>query len=118
MARADQQPPNPDRHIAEQRAKRRGVMALAGQHPPTAGAPAAALARRGHLRRHDLGLERRREPLRLVKPETEVSQAGLLAALDPGDLQGSRMRTYRLGRSRAAKTGHRHRRFEDHALKN
>ena len=32
--------------------------------------------------------------------------------------QGSRMRTYRLGRSRAAKTGHRHRRFEDHALKN
>ena len=32
--------------------------------------------------------------------------------------QGSRMRTYRLGRSRAAKTGHRHRRFEDHALTN
>ncbi len=86
MAGADQQPPDPDRHRAEQRAEGRPVMALAGQPSPAGRAPATTLARHGHLRRHDLGLQRRREPLRLLQPEPELGETGLLFAFDPGDL--------------------------------
>ena len=62
-------------------AERRGVMALAGQPSSTGQAPATTLARHGHLRRHDLSLERRCELLRLIEPEPEFSQADRLAAL-------------------------------------
>src|SRR4051794_30664941 len=61
-------------------------MALAGQQLATSRAPATALAHRGHLCRHDLGLQRRGEPLYLLQPEPEASQAGRLATLDPGNL--------------------------------
>ena len=50
-------------------------MALAGQPSSTGHAPATTLARHGHLRRHDLSLERRCELLRLIEPEPEFSQA-------------------------------------------
>ena len=56
-------------------------MALAGQPSSTGQAPATTLARHGHLRRHDLSLERRCELLRLIEPEPEFSQADRLAAL-------------------------------------
>ncbi len=61
-------------------------MALAGQLLVTSRAPAAALAHRGHLCRHHLGLQRCGEPLHLLKPEPEVSKAGRLVTLDPGNL--------------------------------
>ncbi len=86
MAGTDQQAPDLDRHRAEQRTEGRPGVALAGRHLPAGRAPPAALAHGRHLCRHDLGLERRREPLRLVEPEPEVGQAGLLVALDPCDL--------------------------------
>src|SRR4051812_26243285 len=54
-------------------------MALAGQPSSTGPAPAMTLARHGHLRRHDLSLERRCELLRLGEPQPEVGQARLLA---------------------------------------
>ena len=60
-------------------AERRGVMALAGQPSSTGHAPATTLARHGHLRRHDLSLERRCELLRFIEPEPEFSQADLAA---------------------------------------
>jgi len=86
IAGAGQQPPNPDRHRAEQRAEGRPVVALAGQRSVASRASAAPLARGGHLRRHDLRLQRRGEPLRLLQPEPELGEAGLLFAFDPGDL--------------------------------
>ena len=52
----------------------------------TGPAPATTLARHGHLRRHDLSLERRRELLRLIEPEPEFSQADRLAALNTSNL--------------------------------
>jgi hypothetical protein len=55
----DKQASDPHRHIAEQRAKRNGVVALASQLVPARGAASTALTRHGHLRRHDLGLKRR-----------------------------------------------------------
>jgi hypothetical protein len=61
-------------------------MALADQPSSTGHAPATTLARHGHLRRHDLSLERRRELLRLIEPEPEFSQADRLAALNTSNL--------------------------------
>src|SRR4051812_43048235 len=61
-------------------------MALAGQRTPTGNAPAPPLAHDGQLRRNHLGLERRRELLGLVEPQTEVGQASLLAMLNARDL--------------------------------
>jgi hypothetical protein len=86
VAWAGQQPSNPDRHRAEQRAEGRPVVALAGQRLTAGCTPAAALANGRHLRRHDLGLERGGEPLRLLEPEAELGWTGLLATHDPGDL--------------------------------
>ena len=48
-AGADQPPPDPDRHRAEQRTEGRAVVPLAGQHSPTGGAAAATLAHDRHL---------------------------------------------------------------------
>ena len=76
---------DPHRHIAEQRAECHGVMALTGQ-PAPARRTAAALTHRGHLRRNDLGLKRRGQPLRFGEPKPQVSQAGLLVALDADHL--------------------------------
>jgi hypothetical protein len=57
--------------------------------------------------------------LRFIRTLTATGEIGQTAKCNERHSvnvgQGSRMRTYRLGRSRAAKTGHRHRRFEDHA---
>jgi hypothetical protein len=86
LAGAGQQPPNPDRHRAEQRAEGRPVVPLAGQQSVTSRTPAAPLARGGHLRRYDLGLQRRGEPLHLLEPEAKVGQSDLLATLNAGDL--------------------------------
>jgi len=83
---ADKQPADPDRHVAEQGAKPRPIMALAGQHAPTRNALATALTHHSHLRRHDLSLECCRELLRLSKPKRKLGQAGLLIALDLGNL--------------------------------
>ena len=83
---ADEQPSDAHRHVAEQGAERRGVMALAGQPSSTGHAPATTLARHGHLCRHDLSLERRCELLRLIEPKPELGQAGLLIALDASNL--------------------------------
>src|SRR4051812_15776627 len=86
LAGADEQPSDPHRHVTEQGAEPGPVVAFAGQPAPARLAPATALARHGHLRRHDLSLQRRREPLRLGEPQPELGQAGLLVALDAGDL--------------------------------
>ncbi len=83
---ADEQPANPDRHVAEQGAKPRPIMALAGQHAPARDARATALTHHSHLRRHDLSLECCRELLCLGEPEPKLGQAGLLVALDAGNL--------------------------------
>lgn len=45
-----------------------------------------ALTRRGDLNRHDLGLKRRCQLLRLGQPKSKISQASLLIALDAGHL--------------------------------
>ena len=86
LAGTGQQAPNPDRHVAEQGAKRRAVMALAGQHASANLARAATLPHHGHLRRDHLGLKYGCELLDLREPEPEVGQAGLLIALEAGDL--------------------------------
>src|SRR3954471_11955642 len=86
VAGADEQPPDPDRHVAEQGAERRTVVAFAGQRTSTGDAPATMRAHGGHLRRDHLGLERRRELLRLVEPQPEAGEASLLAALETRDL--------------------------------
>jgi hypothetical protein len=83
---ADEQPADAHRHIAEQGTKLCPIVALAGQHAPTGPAPATALAHHSHLCRYDLSLECRRELLRLSKLKPEFGQAGLLIALDPGNL--------------------------------
>ena len=86
VAGADEQPSDPDRHVAEQGAERRTVVALAGQRTSTGRAPTASLAHDGQLPRNHLGLERRRELLGLVEPQPEVGQASLLATLETRDL--------------------------------
>jgi len=83
---ADEQPADPDRHVAEQGAKPRPTMALAGQHATARDARATALTHHSHLGRHDLSLQRCRELLRLGEPKPKLGQAGLLVALDAGDL--------------------------------
>src|SRR5271166_5817698 len=62
------------------------VMTLAGQNTSASLARVATFAHNGHLRRDHLGLKRRCELLRLREPEPEVGQAGLLIALEAGDL--------------------------------
>jgi hypothetical protein len=61
-------------------------MALAGQRSPAGLARPTALARGGDLCRHEPGLQRRREPFRLVQLQPELGQAGLRVALDAGEL--------------------------------
>ena len=61
-------------------------MALAGQHAPTGLARATACAQSSDLRRHELGLQRRRELLRLGEREPELGQAGPLVTLNVGEL--------------------------------
>jgi hypothetical protein len=85
-AGADEQPSDPHRHVAERGAEPGPAVAFAGQPAPARLARATALARHGHLRRHELGLQRRREPLRLGEPQPELGQAGLPVAPDAGDL--------------------------------
>jgi len=86
-ARADKQAPDPHWHVAEQGAERRPVVPLGGQPAPARLARARALAYGGYLRRDHLGLQRRREPLRLVQPQPEIGQADVLVALDAGKLR-------------------------------
>jgi len=86
-AGADEQAPNPHRHIAEQGAEPRPVVPLGGQPASTRLACARALAQGGHLRRHHLGLQRRREPLRLVQPQPKLGQANVRVALNAGELR-------------------------------
>jgi len=62
------------------------LLALAGQHAPARDAQATALTHRGHLGRHDLSLQCCRKLLRLGKPKPKLGQAGLLIALDAGNL--------------------------------
>jgi len=62
------------------------LLASLRPHAPARQARARALAHGGHLRRHDLGLQRRRELLRLGETEPKVSQAGLRVTLDAGEL--------------------------------
>ena len=57
-----------------------------GQHASANLARAATLPHHGHLRRDHLGLKRRCELLRLREPEPELGQAGMLIALEAGDL--------------------------------
>ena len=40
----------------------------------------------GDLCRHELSLQRRREPLRLVQPQPEIGHTGLHVALNAGEL--------------------------------
>jgi len=82
LTRADVQPANAHRHVAEQGTKPRPIVALAGQHAPARDPRATALTHHSHLRRHDLSLECCRELLRLVEPKPKLGQAGLLIALD------------------------------------
>jgi len=86
LTRADEQTADPDRHVAEQGAKPRPIMALAGQHAPARNARATALTHHSHLGRHDLSLQCCRELFRLGEPEPKLGQAGLLIALDAGKL--------------------------------
>jgi hypothetical protein len=74
------------RHIAEQRTKLNRVVALAGQPAPAGRTAAALLARRGHLRRNNLGLKCRGQPFRFGEPKPKVSQASVRVALDAGHL--------------------------------
>ena len=83
---AGQQAPDPHRHVAEQGAEPHLAASLARQPAPARQARARAFAQGGHLRRHDLGLQRRRELLRLGQTEPEASQAGLRVTLDAGEL--------------------------------
>ena len=82
LTRADVQPADAHRHVAEQGAKPRPIMTLAGQHAP---ARATALTHYSHLGRHDLSLECCRELLRLGELKPKLGQAGLLIALDAGN---------------------------------
>jgi hypothetical protein len=81
------QPLDPDWHIAEQGTDGHGITAFAGQQAPATQAAATAFTHHGHLRRHDCGLKRRCQLLRLGKPKPQVSQAGRLIALDDGPPQ-------------------------------
>ena len=76
----------PDRHVAEQRTERRPVVALAGQPASARLARATALTHLRYLRRNHRGLQRRRQPLRLVQPQPELDQADVRPALDARDL--------------------------------
>lgn len=80
------QPPDPNRHVAEQRAERRVVMALAGQDSSTGLAPAATLAKDGYLRRGHRRLERGCELLRLRETEPKIGQAELFTAFETSEL--------------------------------
>jgi hypothetical protein len=53
----DKLPPDPDRHVAEQRAERDGVVAFAGQLVSARRATATALTHHRHLRWNDLSLK-------------------------------------------------------------
>ena len=86
LAGAGEPPADPDRHVTEQGAERRPVMAFADQHLPAGLARATALTESGDLRRHELGLQRRREPLRLVQPQPELGHSGLRVTLNLGEL--------------------------------
>jgi hypothetical protein len=86
LTRADHQAPDPHRHVAEQGAEPRPAVSLARQPAPARRARARALAQSGHLCRHDLGPQRRREPLRRGETEPELGQGGLLVTLDAGEL--------------------------------
>jgi hypothetical protein len=71
----DNQALNPNRHVTEQGAERRGIMTLAGQDASTSHAQTTTLANDGHLRRDHLGLERGCELPRLRQTETKLGQA-------------------------------------------
>jgi hypothetical protein len=81
-----QQPLDPHRHIAKQRAELHGGVALARQPAPAAIATATALTHHRHLHRHDMTLKGRHELLRLGQPKPKVSHAGLPIAFDAGHL--------------------------------
>ena len=76
-----------NQRLAEQGAERRPVVPLGGLPAPARRARARALAQGGHLRRHDLGLQRRRQPLRLGEPQPELGHADALVAPDAGELR-------------------------------
>jgi hypothetical protein len=59
LTRTHKQASDAYRHIAEQRAKRNGVVALTGLLVPARRAIATAFTHHGHLRRNDLSLKRR-----------------------------------------------------------
>ncbi len=82
LARAGEQPTDPDRRGAEQGAKPRPMMARAGQRAPTR---ATELTRHSHLGRHDPSLQRRRGLLRLGEPQPTLGHAGLPVARDAGN---------------------------------
>ena len=68
-----QQPSDLHRHIAKQGAKRNGIAALARQPAPARRAVATEFTDHIHLRRHDLGLKRGSDLLRLSQPKSEIS---------------------------------------------
>jgi hypothetical protein len=53
---------------------------------PARSTGATSFADYGHLRRHDLGLNRRCQLLRFGQPKSKISQASLLIALDVSHL--------------------------------
>jgi hypothetical protein len=85
-AGAGEPPSHSHRHVAEQGTERRPVVTLADQHAPAGLTRATALTKSGDLCRHELSLQRRREPFRLVQPQPEFGQAGLRVTLDAGEL--------------------------------
>jgi hypothetical protein len=99
-AGADEQALHPYRHLAEQGAERRPVVALARQLAPARLAHTRALAQGGHLHRYHLGLQRRRQPLRLLQPQPELGHADLRLALDA--------REFRLGDDAGMLLRHQH----------
>ena len=86
LARADQPAPDLDRHVAEQGAERRPVVALGGEPVPAPFASSRMGTQGRHLRRHDRSLQQLRDPLGLVQMQPELSQADLLITLDAGEL--------------------------------
>ena len=93
---ADEQPSDPDRHVAEQGAECCGIIALAGQRTSTGNAPATPLAHHGHLGRNYLGLERRRELLR-----SSLSPRSAKPASSPRSMRATSVSVVTPGRSSA-----------------
>ena len=86
LTRADEPAPHPHRHVAEQGPECRPVVAPGREPAPAHFASLRICTQSRHLRRHDHGLQRRRELLRFGETEPEVSHADLRITLNAGEL--------------------------------